>query len=96
MSHTFDDTISHQYVKETKRTYDKVRIKNPNDPEQYIDVKRPTKITTAPEEEGSSSGTPARTVKYARQKESATIEILERDIVEKNPDYMPREGTEDI
>jgi hypothetical protein len=87
LSHSSDSTVSKQVVKEVKRTYDEVRIKNPDDESQHVDVKRPRKIETAPEKTGVPHGGSSMITKYAKQPETSTIEVLTRNNEEKNPDY---------
>jgi len=92
LAHSMSSTTSRPVVKETKRTYDEVRIFNPANPEQYVDVKRPTKITTAPEQAGVRGGAPSQKTIYAKQPETNTIQIISTDNEEKNPEYHPEDS----
>jgi hypothetical protein len=83
---SFSSDVSKQSHKETQRTYDEVRIKNPDKPEQYVDVKRPTEIKSSPTAANVPYGGTSEKIKYAPQEETSSVEILEKGLTEKNPE----------
>jgi len=93
LNHQSDSTISRQQQKETKRTYDEVRVHNPDDPSQHVDVQRPRKITTAPEKVGVPGGGTSITTTYAPQPAQPNVEVLTEGNVQTNPEYSPSGGS---
>jgi len=83
-SHSYD--ASWQIKHETKRVSDKVRIKNPDKPDQHVDVLRPREVETAPTKVGARTGTTETTV-YAKEVPQPHVEIIEEHIEETNPDF---------
>jgi hypothetical protein len=100
LNHSESYNYSRSVVKETKRTYDEVRIKNPDDPEQHVDVQRPRKINTqsneattgAPRKNTGATGPANVTTIYAKQAPQDNVEVLRENVEEKNPDYDRGEG----
>lgn len=95
LSHSRSENYSRQVVKETKRTYDEVRIKNPDDESQYVDVQRPIKTNMqTPNTRGVMDPLsvqfwtpPYITLVYARQPEQDNVEVIRENIKMTNPDY---------
>ena len=99
LQHSHSASYSRTIVKESSQIYDEIRIKNPDDKSQHVDVKRPKKITkqqprnyfpTAAQRRAmSEQWWAASCIKtcYAEQKEEDNIEILRRNVKEKNPNY---------
>jgi len=87
LNFTWSSQVSKQVHKETQRTSDLVRIKNPDKPEQYVDVMRPTEIRTSPKA-GQTGKNPPSSMKviYMPQPEAPNVEVIEEDITEKNPE----------
>lgn len=93
LKHTHSVSASRSVLKETQRTVDTVRIKNPDNPEQHVDVQRPASVNMQVDSRGNiksitaSTGDANVTINYASQPESDNIEVLERGKVIRNEDY---------
>lgn len=66
---------------ETKRTYDTVRIKNPDDPSQHVDAE----VMTKQEISRHKSNKLLYDVNHTKQQNSANIEVIKRGSVRSNP-----------
>ncbi len=94
-SHSRSASFSRQVAKETKRTYDEVRIKNPDDNSQYVDVQRPFKTNMqTPNTRGVFDPWQVQfwaptytTIVYAKQPEQDNVEVIQENIKIKNPAY---------
>jgi hypothetical protein len=92
LNFTYSYQMNKQIQKETQRKSDLVRIKNPENPEQHVDVMRPTEIQTSPKAGQSGRNVPSsQKIIYMPQPEKPNVEVLEEDIVEKNPEYADTE-----
>lgn len=98
LSHSHSSSATRSVMRETTRTVDDVRIKNPDNPDQHVDVQRPVSVNF--QRDGGLSvnaggvsinipGDSNVTQRYARQPEMGNVEVLERDVKVKNPDYRP-------
>jgi hypothetical protein len=73
LSHSYNSTQSRRAEKEIKRKFDLVRVKNPNDEEQYVDLEVTHKIHTL-----DGRGLTAK-YNFAKPPPAENIEILEED-----------------
>lgn len=78
-SSTFTSVYAQTKQKVKEEDYDKVRVKNPEDPEQYVDMDAPTRHKIN-REEGTTKN---HDIKYPKVEEKENIEILERDLKRK-------------
>jgi hypothetical protein len=104
LNHSESENHTRSVVMETERTYDIVRIKNPDNPSQHVDVKRPRKVNTQsnedtrgkpPSRHAGVAGPANVTTIYAKQPEAPEeehIEILEENITDVNDDWDPGGG----
>jgi hypothetical protein len=87
LNFTYSSQVSKQVQKETQRTSDLVRIKNPDNPAQKVDVMRPTEIRTSPPVGQTGKNVPSSMkVIYMPQPAAENVEVLEEEIVENNPE----------
>jgi len=96
LNHSESENHTRTVLMETQRTYDEVRIKNKDNPNQHVDVKRPKKVNAqsnentrgAPPRPNKGAAGPANvTTVYTKQEESETIEVLTEDITDANPEW---------
>lgn len=98
LSHASSYNMSRAKMQESERKVDNIRIKNPDDETQHVDVQRPTTIKlrgknnpfnrSAIDAERADFWAPVWiNVDYAKQPPQDHIEIIEEDIVIKNPKY---------
>jgi hypothetical protein len=88
LNFTYSSNVNKQVQKETQRTSDLVRIKNPAKPEQHVDVMRPTEVRTSPPRGQTGPNAPSSMkIIYMPQPETETVEVLEEEITEKNPEW---------
>jgi len=84
-STTVQWTYNDKKHSEVKRTFDVVRVKNPSDPSQYVDVEQMTKIDYAlkgiPERERN-----AKSIELAKQPTADNIEVMQRNITRSAPE----------
>lgn len=93
LNHSHSANASRSVMKETQRTVDNVRIKNPDNPDQHVDVQRPASVNMQMDSKGNvtsiraSTGDANVTITYAPQPAQDNVEVLEEGIVIKNPEY---------
>lgn len=86
LNHSHSSSTTRSVKKETKRTYDEVRVKNPDAPNQHVDVQRPVRVTVSPTSVGVNSGG-ASVIIYAKQPPEDNVEVLSTGNEQRNPDY---------
>jgi len=87
LNFTYSSQVNKQIQKETERTSDLVRIKNPDNPAQHVDVMRPTEVKTSPKAGQIGPNAPSSMkIIYMPQPVAENVEVIEEDIVEKNPE----------
>jgi len=88
LNFTYSSQVNKQIQRETQRTSDLVRIKNPDNPKQKVDVMRPTEIRTSPKAGQTGPNVPSSMrVIYMPQPAAGNVEVIEEKIVEKNPEW---------
>ena len=94
LNFTYSSQVSKQVQKETQRTSDLVRIKNPEKPEQHVDVMRPTEIRTSPKPGQTGPNAPSSMkIIYMPQPKAENVETIETDITETNHEWSSGGGS---
>lgn len=80
LSHSFNSSFSRSIEKESERTFDTMRVKNPDDPEQHVDVEAVVRMAMQ-----LANGLTAKRT-YAKPKENDDVEIIDEGRKRANPD----------
>lgn len=90
LNHSESENHTRSVMRETQRTYDEVRVKNPDDPSQHVDVQRPRKVNFESDEDDrrhrnvTDMAPGYNAVLYAKEVLKDNIEIIRENVVQKN------------
>jgi hypothetical protein len=93
LNFTYTSNVNKQIHIETQRTSDLVEVKNPDNPQQRVNVMRPTEINTSPRAGQTGPNAPSSMkVIYMPQPGAENVEVIEEGIVETNPAWAEGGG----
>lgn len=94
LNHSHSTNASWSVMTETSRKSDEIRIKNPDNPDQHVDVMRPQQVNVQVDVDKAgnvssvraNAGPASVTINYAKQPEADNVEVLREGVEERNPD----------